>query len=278
MESKIRTILVLWDFTEKSEYAFAHALHISKITGNDITLLNIVKSEKDIDPVQAKLGEIANKLNSNHDVKPKIVVLKGNIFKTISAYASTGSTEMVVMGTHGVKGFQKVTGSWALKVIRGCKVPFLVVQEMPKSERMDNIIFPIDFKRENKEKIKWAHFLCRLYHSRIHIVHPLVTDRIFRGRIHSNIVFAKKYFDNTDINFEIKSVGRKVDFAKETVEYAEKVNANLILIMTSKTLTFADYILGPSEQYLIANEAKIPVMVVNPKPKIFSGGFSATAN
>jgi hypothetical protein len=46
--------------------------------------------------------------------------------------------------------------------------------------------------------------------------------------------------------------------------------------MTSKTLTFADYIMGPSEQYIIANSGKIPVMVVNPKPKSFAGGFSTS--
>jgi nucleotide-binding universal stress UspA family protein len=278
MESKVRTILVLWDFSIKAEYAFAHAVNVSKITGNDITLIHIVKSDNEIEELEKKLEEVTVKLFSLYKVKAKIVVIKGNIFKTISKYASEGHTEMVIMGTHGMKGLQKVTGSWALKVIRGCKVPFLVVQDMPTSQKMDNIVFPIDFKRENKEKIKWAHFLCKLYRSRIHIVHPTVKDSFFKSRIHSNIVFTKKYFENTDINFEIKAVSNKVDFAKETIDYSQSINANLILIMTSKTLTFADYIMGPSEQQIIANEAKIPVMVVNPRPKALIGSFSTTGN
>jgi nucleotide-binding universal stress UspA family protein len=276
MENKIKTILVLWDFSMKAEYAFAHAVNVSKITGNDIALIHIVKSEDESEIFQKKVSEVADKLNISYNVKPKVVVLKGSIFKTISDFASEGGTELVIMGTHGIRGMQRLTGSWALKVIRGCRVPFLVVQDMPVSTKMDNIIFPIDFKKENKEKIKWAHYLCNIYHSKIHIVHPLVTDRIFKNRIYSNIVFAKKYFDNTDINFEIKSVGNKIDFAKDTIEYADKVKANVILIMTSKTLTFADYVMGPSEQVIIANASKIPVMVVNPRPKEFAGGFSAT--
>jgi hypothetical protein len=182
------------------------------------------------------------------------------------------------MGTHGIVGMQKLIGSRALKVIRGSKVPFFVVQDMPHSERIDNIVFPIDFKRENKEKIRWAHYLSNLYKSKIHIVHPIVNDSLFKRRILSNIVFARKYFDNTDISWEIKAIGTKIDFAKDVVAYSEKVKANLILIMTSKTLTFADYVMGPSEQYIIANTAKIPVMVVNPRPKELSGGFSATGN
>lgn len=278
MESKIKSILVLWDFSLKAEYAFAHAINVSRITGNDVVLLHIVKNDQEIEPMQKKLAESADKLNSIYKLKPKVVVLKGNIFKTISKYASEGKTELVVMGTHGITGFQKITGSWALKVIRGSKVPFLVVQDMPTSDKMDNIVFPIDFKKENKEKIKWAHYLCSLYRAYIHIVHPTVTDKLFRSRIFSNIVFAKKYFENTDLKFTIQTVGTKIDFAKETIEYAQKHKANVILIMTSKTLTFADYIMGPSEQQIIANNAKIPVMVVNPRPKELSGGFSATGN
>ncbi|HEY9123006.1 MAG TPA: universal stress protein [Bacteroidales bacterium] len=278
MEAKDKTLLVLWDFSPKCEFAYAHAVNVSKITGNSITLLHIIKNEKEASSVQEQLEAVASKLEKTYFIKPLIKILVGSIFKTISSYASEGNTEMVIMATHGIKGIQKFTGSWALKVIRGSKVPFLVVQDMPASQKLDNIIFPIDFKKENKEKIKWAHYLCNLYKARIHIVHPLVTDRIFRGRIYSNLVFAKKYFDNTDIRFEIKTVGNKVNFAKDTIEYAQQAQGNLILIMTSRTLTFMDYMLGPSEQLIIANSAKIPVMVVNPKPKSLSGGFSATGN
>ncbi len=260
----------------KAEYAFAHAANLSKITGNEVALLHIVKSENEIPESQRKLNEATDKLNETYQIRPNIVALKGSIFKTISTYASGGGVEMVIMGTHGIRGLQKFTGSWALKVIRGSKVPFLVVQDMPKSEKIENIVFPIDFKNENKEILKWANYFCRLYRSRIYIVHPIVTDRIFKKRIHSNIVFAQKYFESMDTHFEIKSIGKKIDFAKETIEYAEKVQANLILIMAPKTLTLADYIMGPSEQMIIANEAKIPVMVLNPKPRAFTGGFSPT--
>jgi nucleotide-binding universal stress UspA family protein len=276
MDSKLRTILIPWDFTIKAEYAFAHAINVSKITQNDITLLHIIKSESDKQQSLDNLAAEAEILYKKYNVRPNILALKGTIFKTISQYANSGTTEMVIMGTHGLTTFQKLTGSWALKVIRGCRVPFLVVQDMPTNERIEKIIFPIDFKKENKEKIKWAHYLCNLYRSKIYIVHPQVTDRLFKSRIYSNIVFTKKYFDNTDINFKISVVGDKNNFAKQTIAFANEIQADLILIMTSKTLTFADYIMGPSEQYIIANSGKIPVMVVNPKPKSFAGGFSTS--
>ena len=52
------------------------------------------------------------------------------------------------MGTHGMKGMQKLTGSWALKVIVKSKVPFIVVQDPPADqERYHNIVFPGGLQR-----------------------------------------------------------------------------------------------------------------------------------
>jgi nucleotide-binding universal stress UspA family protein len=70
-------------------------------------------------------------------------VLCGTIFNTIGKYASDTDARMVIMGTHGIKGMQKLTGSWALKVIVKSKVPFLVVQDKPSEKRrFTDIVFP----------------------------------------------------------------------------------------------------------------------------------------
>ncbi len=55
------------------------------------------------------------------------------------------------------------------------------------------------------------------------------------------------------------------NFAQQTIDFAQKINADLILIVTTKNITFADYMVGASEQYIIANSSKIPVCCVNPK-------------
>ncbi|MEJ5263893.1 MAG: universal stress protein [Bacteroidales bacterium] len=274
MENTNKTILVLWDFSPKAECAFAHAVNFAEATGVDITLLHVVKGEKDVEPAKQKLTEIAEKLAAEARIMVHAQIITGSIFKSISSYASHSHVEMVVMGTHGIRGVQRFTGSWAIKVIRGSKVPFLVVQEMPQGKKYNNILFPVDFKKENIEKIKWAHFLHNLFKGKVYIIHPRVSDSTFKKRIYSNMVFTKKYFDNTDIPYTIETVGK--DLARETTDYAKKINADLILIALSKTLTFADYLMGPAEQAIIANDARIPVMVISPRPKQLSGGFSAT--
>ncbi|NSW95738.1 MAG: hypothetical protein HPY62_13605 [Bacteroidales bacterium] len=67
-----------------------------------------------------------------------------------------------------------------------------------------------------------------------------------------------------NIEYEIHEM-TKGKFAQQTIDFAQKIKADLILIMTTKNITMADYMLGASEQYIIANSSKIPVCCVNPR-------------
>ena len=70
----------------------------------------------------------------------------------------------------------------------------------------------------------------------------------------------------------------KGNFAQQTLDFATKINADLLLIMTTKNITVADYVVGASEQFIIANSSKIPVCCVNPRATFarmgqFMGGW-----
>jgi methionine synthase I (cobalamin-dependent) len=91
------------------------------------------------------------------------------------------------------------------------------------------------------------------------------------------MLLTEKYFKSKSIKYEISVSEPKQDFGEQTVEFANKVDADLILIMTTKAINYADYVFAASEQKIIANNAKIPVMCVNPRPT-WVGSFSATGN
>ena len=190
---------------------------------------------------------------------------KGSIFTAIAEFANDKDASLVVMGTHGMKGMQKLTGSWALKVIVKSKVPFIVVQDPPADqERYHNIVFPVDFRGENKEKIKMAIFMGKYFDSKIHMLVTETTDKNLLKKTNINLNFAIKYLIQNNIEYEIHEIP-KGNFAQQTIDFAQKINADLILIVTTKNITFADYVVGASEQYIIANSSKIPVCCVNPK-------------
>ena len=265
MENDKKTILVTWDFTQVSENALEHAIIISKVVKNEITLIHICKKQDEVEEATNKLNIVAEETYKKHKIKPKVIAQEGSIFTTINEAASELNANLVIMGTHGMKGMQKLTGSWALKVIVGSEVPFVVVQEPPTHEHFNNIVFPVDFRAETKEKLNWAIYLAKYYQTKLHIFKSKVTDATLIRKVNNNINFAKKILDSKEIKYEITSATGKKSFSNETINCAHEVDADLILIMTTRHIGFTDYVLSADEQKIIANSAKIPVMCVNPR-------------
>jgi nucleotide-binding universal stress UspA family protein len=277
MERESKSILIPWDFTKVAEDALEHGIKISKMVDNDIRLLHIAHkgiSQEEKDKLNSRLLKVAEETEQKYGIKPGTIILEGTIFYAISEYASDSDSSMVIMGTHGIKGMQKITGSWALKVMIGSKVPFLVVQEKPGDmEKYQNIVFPIDFRQENKEKLHWAIYLGKYFDSKIHILKAAVADKSLHKKMNINLNFAIKFLIQNSIEYELHTIDKTGNFAKDTLKFAHEINADLILIMTTKNINFSDYILGAQEQYIIANSSKIPVMCVNPKATYAKHGF-----
>ncbi|HBX49822.1 MAG: hypothetical protein A2275_06745 [Bacteroidetes bacterium RIFOXYA12_FULL_35_11] len=268
MEENRKTILVPWDFTSIAEFALLHALKIADTFNNDITLLNIVKKQKEVDEILVKLNQVADDTMKKYNIKPRVLAVVGSIFTTISEVASEINSNLVIMGTHGIKGMQKLTGSWALKVIVGSKVPFVVVQSPPKEHVFKTIIVPFDHKMEGKEKLAWVGYLAKYYKSEILLFKTGTSDELLMKKANNNIIFAKKFLEEKDITYKIFTAEGKKSFPDETLEFSQKNDGDLLLIMTTKDIGFKDYVLGATEQEIIANDAKIPVMCINPREDI----------
>ncbi|HEY4787404.1 MAG TPA: universal stress protein [Bacteroidales bacterium] len=276
MDSQKQIILVPTDFTPVAGYAAEHAVKYSRILNKEVTLLHIIKRESELKEAEARISAEAKQITDKFGIKVNTVVREGTIFSTIGEVSYEQNAVLVVMGTHGMQGLQKITGSWALKVAVKSKAPVIVVQEPPKREKIQRMVFPLDFKRENKEKIGWACFMAGLFNSKILVLKSKVKDKSFIRNLLINFRFTERYFRSHDIDYEVFVAEPKKNFAHQTVEFARKTDADLILVMTTPSINYADYILGASEQYIIANEAKIPVMCINPRPIRIGGSFSAT--
>ena len=268
MEEHKNLIVVPWDFTPVAAHALAHAVKIGRMVGNEITLLHIVDtgiSPKALAEKKVQLQRVAEENSKKYNVPLSWNISKGSIFHAIAEFANEKEASLVVMGTHGMLGMQKLTGSWALKVIVKSKMPFIVVQDPPSDQdRYHNIVFPVDFRSENKEKMKMAIFMGKYFDSKIHMFVAGTSDKILAKKTKINLNFAVKYLIQNNIEYQIHNVPKK-NFAQQTIDFAQKINADLILIVTTKNITFADYAFGASEQYIIANSSKIPVICVNPK-------------
>lgn len=263
--SKERPIIVPWDFTKVAEYALEHAIMYSKLTGEKIYLLHLTKSDKEIDAAMAKMKTTVDETYKQHGIKPEARVQTGNILKTITQIANDENAKYVIMGTHGIKGMQKFTGSLALKVIAGTNTPFIVVQDSPKNETVNKVVFPIDHTKENKQKLKQAKILAKYYKAKYILTMPeKVSNEQMKKNMKHNLIYVKKYFAQNDIEYEIVKVKGIDSFMEATLKYVADNKPDMIIVLTTKNINIQDYVLGADEQKVIANKYKIPVMCINP--------------
>jgi nucleotide-binding universal stress UspA family protein len=276
METLNKPIIVPWDFTEISQFAFEHAVNLSKILKKDIILLHIVENPALIESSFDKLKLKTQELKKNFMVNSHPVVKTGNIFETIKEVSHEYKAEMVVMGTHGIKGIQRFTGSRALKVIAKSKMPFVVIQDKPQSSKFDKIVFPIDFRTENKEKVSYVNYLSANFNAKFLLFKRKVSDKGFKKKIASNLLYVETFLKNNNVEYEIFTADGNLSFEKETVKFSKDQKADMILVLTTRDINFIDYLMAAKEQYVIANPEKIPVMCINPKPAKLASGFRAS--
>lgn len=254
-------ILVPFDYSELSEYAVKHAVQISKITETSIVFLHIVSDLSEEAQELKKLKEYADQIKAKYGVHIECKIRPGKVSTVIRTYAETIDALIVVMKTQKPKGKEKYIGSRTIRVMAGSKIPFYVVQAPPRSLGLRRVIFPIDFRKENKEKLAWISFLSKFYTSKIYLFKPNASDYIVRN----NLKFAKRFLEGKDIDYEIVTGKKKYNLASETLRFANEIKAELIIIMLSKNITVAKAMIGLKDQKFISNEYKIPVMCLNPR-------------
>ena len=113
------------------------------------------------------------------------------------------------------------------------------------------------------EKAALARFNGIYFDPNLPIVKAIRTDDSLAKRTNLNMNYTVRMLIQNNIEYEIREEPAD-KLGERALECAQEINADLILIMTTKDITFADYIWGAKEQYIIANSSKIPVCCVNP--------------
>jgi nucleotide-binding universal stress UspA family protein len=274
MKDDKKIILVPTDFTKVADCALGHAMVMAKNLNADITLLHVVGKQSELDKAKEQLKAVAQKASQPAGVNIDIMARVGNIFEDIGDVASELGAMLIIMGTHGLRGFQHITGSHALKVITHSTVPFIVVQEKEIKSGYDEIVLPLSFDKETKQKMKLTVELAKSFKSKIFIITPNEDDEFLGNAVKRNLAFARKYLQEHKVPYEVKVAEEKGNFVKQIIKYAVSVEADLIAIVNSNETNFLPEFLGSSmEQHVLTNEPHIPVLCVNPMQVSVAGGI-----
>jgi nucleotide-binding universal stress UspA family protein len=272
--NKHSNILVPIDFSPVTEKALKHACILAKNTSEQIQLLHVVKNNEDFlaKEMLNRLKNLADKYQLQYGINIIPNIEKGNIFNTISDFSLAQKSKLIVMGTHGVKGIQHITGAFAVRVILSSKVPVIITQlESPIPNLYQKVLIPINESEEIKQKLLKVVDFAKMTGASITLFEKKSNNEIEQNKISLNSLFFSKHLSQHDVAVEIlKMQTPNPDFSKEYLLIAERINVNLIVILTTPEKRIKEFVLGPLEQQVINNSAKIPVMCINTLQTIYS--------
>lgn len=266
-------ILVPTDFSEVCNNAFNHACDLAKLLKVKVIALHIITPETkaylesqnlDLSALENRLNDYVKGKRAEYEIEAEYILREGSIFEEIGNVSKELESSFIVLGTHGKVGFQRLTGSYALKVINSTNVPTIVVQKKPvKPGGYKNIVFPVKAFSENLQKVKYAIELAKIFDSTIHIVPKYETDKYAKSQLLGDINHIINIFEDNKIKYckDLPEEGAG-NFSKQVLDYAIINDCDLIMIVTASSATLPMF--DSAEEQIIYNTAQIPVMCINP--------------
>lgn len=257
-------ILVPYDFTPITRTALDHAFALGKHLHSDIQLLHIIANEGNRSAAEKNFENLLDGLSANERESLRTQVHMGDIFKDIISEANEGGFQLLVMGTHGAKGLQKVMGSKAIRVITSGNTPFVVTQSKGPSASIQRIVMPVDLTKESAQIVNFAARLAKRFEAEIHIIYKEETDEWLAGKLKNNVSFLRRVLTKEGVKHTVSSLKGKKGLASQVITYGLEQGADLFAVAH-----FSESILPQFDTFsqdMITNTPQIPVLIVNATP------------
>jgi nucleotide-binding universal stress UspA family protein len=279
----MKKILVAIDFLDCSINALAHAVSIADKAGADIEMVwvNMPDQSKEIfkcDPdillreVEKRFAELIEDFAPElENGKMTFKIRDGKVYKEIVAAAEEGNADLIVVGTHGSSGFEEFwIGSNANKIVSATDKPIITIRGGVDIKRpLTRIVLPLDSTVETRQKVPFTAELAKINDAEIFLL-SIYTTKVddVRYRVDTYTDQVAEYLEEEGVKFTRDAVEAD-NLTNSTIGYAERVDANLISIMTEQERTTANLWLGPFAQQMV-NHSPFPVLSIHPKELIRS--------
>jgi len=255
--------LVLHDFTSVGEAALNYAVNLSSNLINEIKLVHLVSDKKELTNATQKLNDIISKTVKTENTEITGIVKVGSIFEDIAKIVKEEKVNLIIMGTHGAKGFQKVFGSHAMKVITSSDVPFFVIQQDTKVKAVRKILVPIDSEKESLQIVDIAGDLCKIYNAEIFLVAEKREDPYLSQKIKNRILIVRKQYQDRQVKCNIELLPYEGSYQKKIMNYCAEKEIDLIAIAYHSTSILPQF--DTFAQDLITNPELLPCVIINSK-------------
>ena len=274
----MKNIIVAIDFSDCSVNALEHAITIARKGSYNIIMIWVnnpttTKILLDSDQSDEMILEVEKQFKKLIRTYEKLLpgnaigytIREGRIYHQVALEAKEKEAILVVAGTHGTAGFEEFwIGSNANKIVSLSPCPVITIRGGIKvSRELTRIVMPIDSTPETRQKASFTAVIANLFNAEVHVL-ALYTTSIstIQENVNSYANQVIRFMEEENINCQFESL-RTENIAHATIDYAEKMQANLISIMTEQETAASNLWLGPYAQQLV-NHSPVPVLSIHP--------------
>jgi len=291
---KIERILCPIDFSEFSEKAYDYAQSLAWHYKATLFLQHVIDSLTPLYPYHAfpdaynemcrnlraaaerELQEFAEK-HARHGILPQCKVGDGAATDLILDFADAQAVNLIVMGTHGLRGIDHLTlGSVTEKVLRKARCPVLAVRkpahdlvipgEEPDLIHLRRILYCADFSDNSEQAFDHAVSLAAEYKAELTLLHVLegIADSADIENEIAKVIesLEKRISPETRKKCTTKAVVRIGKAYQQIIELAMESQTDLI-IMGVRGRHALDLAVFGSTTYRVVQLGPCPVLVVH---------------
>lgn len=282
MPDDFKNILTLIDFSPASLHAAEeaaliaskfnsrlHLLHVSPDPNSsyllvpEIYFLKIAGNKKN-NAVFAtdKLKELKEDLNDRFGIDAEYHEAEGKLSETVNSYAHNLNADLVVLGVNRENWFKELFLEDKVKnIMKAVDAEVLCVYPESHSNKLKKIVLPIG-KFIPRRKIRLAYELAKKFAANVHLI-SLNKNGTSLGSEETKILMASYQYlkDITNIPVECRTVPGST-LAQATLQYAENIGADLILVNAGPESFFKNAVLQRWRGSIV-NHSSIPVLSVH---------------
>jgi len=274
MKEFSKDIIVPINFSDDTVNSLEEAIFLSKLLKSKIHLINVVSlgdwwnnmiitkdTKKQL--YQLSLENLKKTAALHPETDFELKVLFGKVHEQILEYTESVNAGLIVLcDKHKKDKENKILGSIVTHVVTEAKCPVITIKNKIDTD-FKNIVIPIDLAEDTDRKVNAALAFNRYANATLHFVSIL-----FEGVGNLNIRTRKKVKNiekklkkhNADYNFKLLRKKRTYAY-HDILEYSDKINADLIIIMTHKERYSFDNYIGAFAHRII-NYSQAPVMTI----------------
>ena len=236
-----------------ASYLFAPEIYFLKITGNKRNSAELAAE---------KLKKLKEDLDTRFGIDTEYHEAEGRLCETVNKYAHELHADLVVLGVNRENWFRELFFEDKVRsIIKSVDAEVLCVYPDSNSNRLKKIVLPIG-KFIPKRKIKLAYELAKKFAANVHLISLNKNGSSLSSEETKILMASYQYLkDITNIPVECRTVPG-TNLAQATVQYAENIGADLILVNAGSESFFKNAVLRRWRGSIV-NHSSIPVLSVH---------------